>query len=262
MQEMGPTALAPSARPGPWTRRTVRRRGRCAQRPQRGEGAPRPPPRPLGRPGLQDKGQLQATRSPDTQVWTQAQRPVESSLPWAAPRLGEEARSWQSPSWRTLHRGDPEVVPRGGTLQGESYRGHGAMRTRGDSRPPGSFRPATPHSSSCGPGQGASRRERPLENLGTCSLRLLHCVERSWWGRRADRGASGSGASRRSPGGAEGRPAAGEGCTQTARGCFYLRPSTGRHPGAGRTGDAKGHRGSRRLEPQAPASRLTAHTGQ
>lgn len=87
-QETGPTAPAPSARAGPWTCRTEHRRGRCAQRLHRGGGGHMTPPRPLGRRGLQDKGQPQATRSPDTQVWTQAQRPAEPSLPWAGSSPG------------------------------------------------------------------------------------------------------------------------------------------------------------------------------
>ena len=229
-----------------------------------GERGPHdPPPRPLGRPGLQDKGRLQATRSPDTQVWTQAQRPAEPLLPWAGSLPGrggavlavaQLAHSAPGGTPRWCQEGGPcRVSLTGGTAP----RGHG--ETAGH---PGASGQRLLTAARAAQARALPDGNGHPENLGTRSLRLLRCVEWSRRGRRADRGASGSGASRRSPGGAQGQPAAGEGCTQTARGCFYLRPSTGRHPGAGRTGDARGHRGSRRLEPQAPASRLTAHTGQ
>lgn len=130
--------------------------GDTVQRPQRGGGATRPPPatRETGAAGQgAATGHTQPQR-PDLDAGTEAGGAVTVPGRLLAGRGGAVLAVAQLA--RSAPRGDPEVVPRGGPCRVSLTRGRGAMRTRGDSRPPRSFWPVTPHSSSCGPGQSAS----------------------------------------------------------------------------------------------------------
>lgn len=163
----------------------MRRRGHCAEAAAGRGRATRPPSRPLRRPGGAGRGWPQATRSLDAWAWTWAQRPEEPSLSWPAPRLGEQGTGGRL-AGALCNRGDPEVVLRGGTLQGEPYTG----AQRGDTgRKQAAWRlhQGTPrHLTWPRPGRFL-KGTAALSPRGTRCL-WLRCVEWSWRGRCVDRG--------------------------------------------------------------------------